>query len=240
MINNYFYYHFHLFLLLFLNISLYFSVEDPAVKKDLQKSSNNVKTIITSSATNSGNSNSTTLPTVPPKGMQSTVPQGFVPIVIQTKKEKVSIPIVPSLQLTNLQDKKIHGNKFEIFQDNEIQQNIQNEKLINPDQSNPTLQLQQGRNDINPLGNKISQQLHLLKKPKEPLIISSKGMGAHRTYDHNTRTTIPSSSSNVIDKNETENMEMEILQSELEWFQLGNGNGTGTSHVPSIPGIRLF
>ena len=221
-------------------------MEDPAVKKDLQKSSNNAKTIISSTATNSGNSNSTSLPIVPPKGMQSTVPQGFVPIVIQTKKEKISIPIVPSLQSTNLQEKKIHANKFEIFQDNEIQQNTQNEKLINPDLLNPTLQLQQGRNDLNPvnLGNKVSQQLYLLKKPKEPLIISSKGMGAHRTYDHNTRTTIPSSSSNVnvnvIDKNETENMEMEILQSELEWFQLGNGNGTGTSHVPSIPGIHFF
>ena len=237
-----------LFFLIFFNLFFYFfSLEDPSIKKDLVKSSENTKTIMISSALNSGysnsNSNGTTLPIVPPKGLQSNVPQAFVPFAAQTKKEKISIPVVPSLQLQNLPDKRSYSNKFEIFQDNKIQQqNTQNEKLIIPELMNPTLHIKQGRNDINPTGNKVSQQVHILEKPKEPLTISCKGVGAHRTYDHNTRTTIPSSSSNLINKNESENIEMALLQSELEWFQLGTAPvpGTGTSHVASVPGICLY
>lgn len=71
--------------------------------------------------------------------------------------------------------------------------------------------------------------IYPVEKPREVMIHSSKGVGAHRTYEHggNGRGVITSSSSAAVIKPDAAS-EIDILQSELEWFRLGSAS-TGQS-----------
>lgn len=237
--------------LFFITFFYFFSdLDDQLTKTESQKINNDTRQISGTYTANSGLlSNGIILPGVTQKGFQSTVPQGFTLSLPPTKKEKLSIPI-PIQNSSNIQSKYIsdkkstYTNKFDVYQDNKIQthnnqrQQDKDEKdeknTINDLQMNaPSLQFKQGRGDNIPLGNKLhlsQPQLYALEKPKESLIISSKGVGAHRTYDPNNivRTAIQSSSSsssNVLTNNENENeqqnIEIDIIQSELEGVRLG-------------------
>lgn len=72
--------------------------------------------------------------------------------------------------------------------------------------------------------------IYPVEKPREVMIHSSKGVGAHRTYEHggNGRGVITLSSSAAVIKPDATS-EIDILQSELEWFRLGSASSGQTS-----------
>lgn len=132
------------------------------------------------------------------------------------KKEKLGLTAAAVI------DKRSYSSKFDIYQDSKthLQEKASSAPLLGAKSSVPV--------------NKVPHpSSYLLEKPRDPLIPSSKGVGAHRTYEQgvNLRSAMTSSSSSVsAPKQDAASSEMEYLQTELEWFRLGsNGNGQGAA-----------
>lgn len=117
-------------------------------------------------------------------------------------------------------DKKSYTGKVDIFQDSKVY-NV--EKF--PSDVPLPLSLEQVVNK--PL--LLSKSSYPIEKPRDAPIPSSKGIGAHRTYEPvGARAAISSSSSSTAaSKVDQAYTEMEYLQTELEWFRLGGNTANG-------------
>ena len=134
---------------------------------------------------------------------------------VPQKRERVTSTLSGAI------DKKSYSGKVDVFQDSKVY-NV--EKLPS---------------DVPPLDQVVKQPLlvsklthqasYPLEKPRDPLILSSKGLGAHRAYEPVTaRVAISSSSSaTATSKVDQAYSEMEYLQTELEWFRLGGSAASG-------------
>lgn len=114
-------------------------------------------------------------------------------------------------------DRHSYSSKFDIYQDSKahLLEKVQAEALP----ASAPLVKQQISSSV-----KITQHvIYPIEKPREVMIHSSKGVGAHRTYEQggNGRGVITSSSSAAVPKPDAAS-EIDILQSELEWFRLGS------------------
>jgi hypothetical protein len=148
------------------------------------------------------------------------------PIVLSAppqKKDKIGLTAAAVI------DKRSYSSKFDIYQDSKthLQEKASIAPLLGAKSSVPV--------------NKIPHPNYQLEKPRDP-VPSSKGVGAHRTYEQggNLRGAITSSSSSVsAPKAESASNEMDYLQTELEWFRLGS-NVNGQTAAAATPGTVLF
>ena len=120
-------------------------------------------------------------------------------------------------------DRNSYSSKFDIYQDSKahLLEKVQVEAFP---VSAPVIKQHQ----LAP-GKITHHVIYPVEKPREVMIHSSKGVGAHRTYEHggNGRAVMSSSSSAAVIKPDAAS-EIDILQSELEWFRLGSAS-TGQS-----------
>lgn len=123
-------------------------------------------------------------------------------------------------------DRHSYSSKFDIYQDSKahLLERAQVEANPVPVPVPPTKQNSSASSKI------THHVIYPVEKPREVMIHSSKGVGAHRTYDHgsNGRGVITSSSSAAVLKPDVAS-EIDILQSELEWFRLGSASSGQTS-----------
>ena len=128
-----------------------------------------------------------------------------------SKKEKLGLTAAAVI------DKRSYSSKFDIYQDS---------KTHLPEKAGIAPLL--GAKSTVPENKVPHPSNYLLEKPRDP-IPSSKGVGAHRTYEQgsNLRSAMTSSSSSVsAPRVDAASSEMDYLQTELEWFRLGsNVNG---------------
>ena len=156
-----------------------------------------------------------------------------------TVSERIAMPAASSLP-----ERRSYSSKFDIYQDkgNNGEKGNNIEKGNSWERGDKGEKEEKGTKNIN-----NNNQHHLIGKPKDPLIASSKGMGAHRTNEQNALKTVISSSSNPSNPSKTDSayrpdsglVEVDVLETEFEWFRLGHGQAAGQA-AGTFRHIRMF
>ena len=139
------------------------------------------------------------------------------------KREKLGVTAAAAVI-----DKRSYSSKFDIYQDSRTH-------LPEKPSSAPLLSAK----GAVPVSKFPHPSSYLLEKPRDPQILSSKGVGAHRAQEQVSalRAAMTSSSSSVsAPKAESASSEMDYLQTELEWFRLGgDANGQTAAMQGAMP-----